>query len=81
MNRRSTAFALKMFTRDCLREARRAELRGERQYAANLRDSVTSIIAENRSAISAPVDPETEKRLARTRAFAETIAAGFCWTQ
>jgi hypothetical protein len=73
-----TAIALRNFTRNTLAEARRAELHGERKYAAALRLSVTDVIAENRAAVSAPlVDAESQKRLAQTRAFAATIAAGF----
>jgi hypothetical protein len=76
-----TALALKLFTRATLAEARRAELRGEQKYAALLRGSVSEVIEENRPAASPPVDPETAKRLERTRAFAKVIAAGFGQTR
>jgi hypothetical protein len=73
-----TTLALRNFSRNTLAEARRAELRGQRTYAALLRASVGEVIEEHRSAVSAPlVDLETEKRLAQTRAFAATISAGY----
>jgi hypothetical protein len=76
-----TALALKSFTRNCLREARRAEQRGERRFAAALRDSVSEVIEENRPAVSATVDPETAAARERTRAFARVVLAGFGQTR
>lgn len=63
----STQQALAMFTRNCLREARRAELR----------DGASSVLAENRAVVSASVDPETAKWQDRARAYAGVIATVF----
>lgn len=74
----STQFAIKQFTRTCLREARRCDFIGDKRMAANLRRAVSDTIAEHRAALPpAPVDAETAKRQERARVFAATILSGF----
>lgn len=75
----STQLALKRFTATCLREARAADLRGDRRMAAGLRLSVSDVLAEQQRAMPAPavdVDPETAKRQELACVWAQTIANG-----
>lgn len=73
----TTATAMLRVAKTCIAEAQRADRTGQHRYAELLRGSARRALAELDAATPRVVDPETAKRLERTRAYAKVIAAGF----
>jgi hypothetical protein len=63
--------------RTCVAEADRADRAGQHRYAELLRGSARTALAELDADTPRAVYPETAAARARTRAFAQVIAAGF----
>jgi hypothetical protein len=75
----SSVRALLAAARSCVAEAGRASRRGEFRYAAELRASARTALAEVRAITpraAVPVDPETAKKQATAKAYAAVLLKG-----
>jgi hypothetical protein len=77
MSTTSSVRALLAAAQSCVAEAARADRRGERRYAALVRQSARAALAEIR-AITPPVavDPEMAARQEKARAYAAVLMRG-----
>jgi hypothetical protein len=73
----SSVNALLSAARSCIREAGRADRAGQRRYAAALRQSARTALAEIRAVTPAPaVDRETTAREEKARVYAAVLLKG-----